>query len=269
MLVTGAASGIGRALSAAFAARGARVFMSDLDRAALDDVTTGIAGVREAVELDVRDADAFSRCVQRITEAHGGLDVLVNNAGIVAVGEVQELSLEHWRRVLAVNLDGVIHGIHAAYPGMVARGSGHIVNVASLAGLVPAPLFTPYAASKFAVVGLSLGLRAEAATHGVKVTVVCPGVIETPLLEAQAPSGLTAAPSSPDVRAFLTRDLGTPYPSDALARDVLRAVQRNRAMLVTPSRARLAWQMSRLLPACALAFATHVVRRHQREHPTP
>jgi NAD(P)-dependent dehydrogenase (short-subunit alcohol dehydrogenase family) len=264
-LVTGAASGIGSALSTALAARGAHVVASDIDRTALERAVARIDGACTAVELDVRDAQQFEAVVNQITEAHGRLDILINNAGTAAVGEAQDFSLEHWQRVLAVNLDGVIHGVHAAYPGMVARGSGHIVNVASLAGLAPAPLFAPYAASKFAVVGLSLSLRAEAATHGVNVTVVCPGVIETQLLDTQAPAGLVPVASTPDVRAFLTRDLGAPYPSAALAQDVLRAMTRNRAVLVSPRRARLAWRVSRLLPGVALAYSTHAMRRHQRE----
>jgi NAD(P)-dependent dehydrogenase (short-subunit alcohol dehydrogenase family) len=264
-LVTGAASGIGSALSAALSARGAHVVMSDIDSAALEAAVARTDGACSAVELDVGDAERFAAVTDQIATAHGRLDILINNAGTAAVGEAQELSLEHWRRVLAVNLDGVIHGVHAAYPRMVACGSGQIVNVASVAGLIPAPLFAPYAASKFAVVGMSLSLRAEARTHGVNVTVVCPGVIETPLLDTQAPAGLAPVASTPDVRAFLTRGLGSPYPAAALAEDVLGAMARNRAVLVSPRRARLAWWASRLLPGAALAYSTHVVRRDQRE----
>jgi NAD(P)-dependent dehydrogenase (short-subunit alcohol dehydrogenase family) len=202
--------------------------------------------------------------VDGIAAAHGRLDILINNAGTAVVGEAQDLRLEHWRRVLDVNLDGVVNGVFAAYPGMVRRGGGHIVNVASLAGLIPSPLFTAYAASKSAVVGLSLSLRAEAATHGVGVTVVCPGVIETPLLDMAAPTDLEPPVTAPDVRAFLTRAAGTPYATDALARDVVRAVERNQAILVAPGRARLAWRVARLLPITAQSYATHTLRRHQQ-----
>jgi NAD(P)-dependent dehydrogenase (short-subunit alcohol dehydrogenase family) len=268
-LVTGGASGIGAALSRALAERGAHVVMSDLDHDALERAAARIDGARSTVGLDVRDASAFAAVVERITETHGRLDILINTAGIGVVGEVHELSLEDWRRSLSVNLDGVIHGVHAAYPGMVARRSGRIVNIASLAGLAPSALFTPYATSKFAVVGLSLSLRPEAATHGVNVTVVCPGVIETPLLDAHGPPDLEPVPSHPDVRAFLTRQLGAPFPSGLLAQDVLRAIERNRAILVSPRRARLAWRASRLLPGGTLSYAQHVVRRHQRELASP
>jgi NAD(P)-dependent dehydrogenase (short-subunit alcohol dehydrogenase family) len=263
-LVTGAGSGIGRALCVALAAEGARVVMSDIDRDGLEQTARLLSEEHTAIELDVSDAGAFARVVERITATHGELDLLINNAGTAAAGEVHELGLDHWRRVLDVNLHGVINGVVAAYPGMVARGSGHIVNIASLAGVAPAPLFTPYAASKFAVVGLSRSLRAEAATHGVRVTVVCPGVIETPLLDRRAPNGLAAVASTPDPRSFLTRQIGPPYPSARLATDILRAIKSNRPVLVAPGRARLAWRLDRLLPGATLAFTTHSVRHHQR-----
>lgn len=263
-LITGAGSGIGRALAVALAARGARVFASDIDVESAR-ATADLLGERHAsVALDVTDASAFARAVERITTEHGRLDLLVNNAGTAAAGEAHELSLAHWRRVLEVNLDGVIHGVLAAYPAMVERGSGHIVNVASLAGLAASPLLTPYAASKFAVVGLSRSLRAEAATHGVRVTAICPGVIETPLLERKAPNGLAAVASSPDPRSFLTRQVGAPYPAANLARDVLRAIECNRAVLVVPRRARLAWRIDRAIPGATLALATRAVRREQQ-----
>ena len=90
---------------------------------------------------------------------------------------------QHWDRIIDINIRGVIHGVHAVYPGMVARGSGHIINTASVAGLAPAPLLVPYATTKHAVVGLSISLRAEAAAYGVKVSVLCPSAIETPILD--------------------------------------------------------------------------------------
>jgi NADP-dependent 3-hydroxy acid dehydrogenase YdfG len=266
VLVTGAASGIGRALSAALGQRGAWVVMSDVDPSALDAAAAGIEGVGDTVAMDVRDAGAFAAAVDAVTDRHGRLDILINNAGTAVVGEAQDLRAEHWRRVLDVNLGGVVNGVLAAYPGMVARRRGHIVNVASLAGLTPAPLFTAYAASKFAVVGLGQSLRAEAATYGVKVTTVCPGVVETPLLDKPSPDDLAPLATAPDVRAYLTRDLGRPRAAPALARAVVRAIERDQALLVWPGRARLAWRASRLGPAATLAYATRSMRRQQREN---
>src|SRR5207248_6593438 len=133
---------------------------------------------------------------------HGRLDLMVNNAGIGIGGETRELLLAHWDRIIDVNLRGVVHGVHAAYPVMIEQGSGHIVNTASLAGLLPSPGATPYAMTKHAVVGLSLSLRGEAAAYGVRVTAVCPGVVETPILDKGGPDDLPKSPAAGRTREF-------------------------------------------------------------------
>jgi NAD(P)-dependent dehydrogenase (short-subunit alcohol dehydrogenase family) len=149
-----------------------------------------------------------------------------------------------------VNLRGVIHGVQAAYPRMLRQGHGHIVNTASLAGLAPVPLLTPYAMTKHAIVGLSVSLRAEAAARGVRVSVVCPGVIDTPILDKGGPEDLpqprlvTAGLG----RAYLTHGTGRPYPADRFALDVLKGVDQNRAVIISPRSARLLWMVQRLLP---------------------
>lgn len=140
--------------------------------------------------VDVRDAPAVRAMVEDAHREHGRLDLMFNNAGAGIGGQVDGLSLEHWNRALDVNVRGVIHGVHAAYPLMLAQGFGHIVNTALATGLLPVPLLAPYSMSKHAVVGLSPSLRAEAADRGVKVSVVCPGVIETPILDKGNPHDL-------------------------------------------------------------------------------
>ena len=147
-------------------------------------------GSASSVYLDVADALGFEQAVSAVHADRGRLDLLFNNAGIGVGGPVEELSLAHWERTLDVNLRGVIHGVRAAYPLMLAQRSGHIVNTGSLAGLLPFPMGTPYAASKHAVVGLSLSLRVEARAYGVRVSVVCPGVIDTPILDSDGPPDL-------------------------------------------------------------------------------
>jgi NAD(P)-dependent dehydrogenase (short-subunit alcohol dehydrogenase family) len=179
--------------------------------------------------------------IEGTAETHGRLDFVFNNAGIGAGGPVEELSLELWDKTIDVDLRSVIYGVAAAYPLMVRQGSGHIVNTASLAGLVPSPLLTPYAAAKAAVVGLSTSLRVEAAAKGVRVSVVCPGPIETPLLNQTNPPGV-AGPATPvNARKLLTNALGAPYPPEDLAADVLEGVVENRALIVAPKSARDAW----------------------------
>jgi NAD(P)-dependent dehydrogenase (short-subunit alcohol dehydrogenase family) len=196
----------------------------------------------------VTDAAAVADLVGRTAADHGGIDVLFNNAGIGIGGEVRELSAAHWQRVIEVNLWSVINGVSAAYPLMIAQGRGHIVNTASLSGLLPSPMLVPYSTTKHAVVGLSVGLRMEAAAYGVKVSVVCPGVIETPLLDKPNPEDLPAVASRPNIRAMLTSLVGPPYPVASLASDVLDGVARNRPIIVTPFHARRAWALYRLSP---------------------
>ena len=247
-IVTGAASGIGRALATALVERGDTVVLADVNADGAKQVAAGLGSRASAVGLDVRDLDAVTRLVDDVAGEHGRLDLMFNNAGIGGGGEVDELTAAHWRRIVDVNLLGVVSGTVAAYRVMVARGSGHIVNTASVAGLMPAPLLTPYAMTKHAVVGLSLSLRAEAAARGVRVSVVCPGVIETPLLDSEGPADLPLTAQRYDVRTMLVHAAGKPYSAAALAADVLRGVDRNRAVIATPARARIGWWLQRLAP---------------------
>lgn len=252
-IVTGAASGIGKALATELVGRGATVVVSDIAAEEAGRVADQLArrtgpGRAVAATLDVTDAAAVEDLVGRTATEHGGIDILFNNAGIGVGGEVRELSAAHWQRVLEVNLWSVINGVNAAYPRMIAQGRGHIVNTASLSGLLPSPMLVPYSTTKHALVGLSVGLRMEAAAHGVKVTVVCPGVIETPLLDKANPDDLPPIASMPNIRTMLTSLVGPPYPVASLASDVLDGVALNRPIIVTPFHARRAWAVYRISP---------------------
>jgi NAD(P)-dependent dehydrogenase (short-subunit alcohol dehydrogenase family) len=187
--VTGGASGIGRALCGALVARGASVVVADINASGAAAVARELSargpGSATSLSLDVADAVGFEHAVGGAHADAGRLDLLFNNAGIGIGGPVEELTPAHWERALDVNLRGVIHGVQAAYPLMLRQRFGHIVNTASLAGLLPFPLGVPYAMTKHAVVGLSVSLRCEAKTYGVRVSAVCPGVIDTPILDAE------------------------------------------------------------------------------------
>ena len=166
-IVTGAASGIGKAVAAGLAARGATVVLADIDEAGARAAAAATGG--EAAALDVTDAGQVRALVDGTVARHGRLDLMFNNAGVGAGGPVETLELAEWARVIDIDLNSVIYGVAAAYPHMVRQESGHIVNTASLAGLIPTPLLTPYATVKHAVVGLSVSLRVEAAAYGVRV----------------------------------------------------------------------------------------------------
>jgi NAD(P)-dependent dehydrogenase (short-subunit alcohol dehydrogenase family) len=258
-IVTGAASGIGHALARALAARGDVGALADIDGTAARAAANALPDAR-GYAVDVRDADAVAAVVDDVVSEHGRLDLIVNNAGIGVGGDVLELSLAHWDRVIDVNLRGVVHGVAAAYPVMARQRDGHIVNIASLAGLVPSPLLAPYAATKHAVVGLSQSLRVEAAARGVRVTTVCPGFVDTPILDKGGPADLPRSRFAEHTRALALRVSGRLYEADALAADILAGIDRNRAVVVAPRRARAIWLAHRIAPALVERSNRRLVR---------
>jgi NAD(P)-dependent dehydrogenase (short-subunit alcohol dehydrogenase family) len=274
--VTGGASGIGRALCGALVGRGARVVVADINASRAAAVARELSergpGSATSLSLDVADALGFEQALGDVHARDGRLDLLFNNAGIAVGGPVEELTLAHWERVLDVNLRGVMHGVRAAYPLMLEQRSGHIVNTASLAGLLPFPLGVPYAMTKHAVVGLSVSLRSEAAAHGVRVSAVCPGVIDTPILDSDGPPDLPRTSFAGRGRELLLHsNRGPAYPPEKLAEDVLRGVDRNHAIIIAPPRARTAWLANRIAPrlierlnARELAWARGELAQHRR-----
>lgn len=254
-LVTGGASGIGRAMCAALGECGARaIVVADLDEAgarATADAIVRHGGRAEARALDVTDSAAVERIVRETVAAHGRLDLLVNAAGVGIWGDVREFSLEQWRRVLDVDFWGVVHGMRAAYAVMAAQGSGTIVNVGSLAGLVSAPTVVPYAAAKHAVVGLSTSWWAEAAEVGVQISVACPGPIRTGFHAALLLGRPGRSPRAPD---------GGMDPA-AAAQAILRGVEQGRRVIVFPRQARWIWALSRVWPSRVARRNRETVRR--------
>lgn len=244
-IVTGGASGIGQAVCEELGRRGTIVVVADLNSERADQVAAGIStagGQAEAAELDVTQSDQIQKLIDQTVSKHGRLDYMFNNAGINIAGETRDLLPEHWNRVLDINLMGVVHGTRIAYSLMVKQGFGHIVNTASLCGLMPVPLEVPYATAKHAVVGLSTSLRAEGAALGVKVSVFCPGVIQTPLIEK------SMAVNSSMEEILSISPLGIMDLNDAV-RVLLRGVARNQGMIVCPFDSRMSWMLYRLAPS--------------------
>jgi NAD(P)-dependent dehydrogenase (short-subunit alcohol dehydrogenase family) len=264
-VVTGGASGIGRALAEELARLGTHVVLADRQIELAHQVAAGIrerGGSATAQELDVRDAGAFRGVVERTAAACGRLDYLFNNAGIVVAGRTHGFEAADWDEVIDVNLRGVAHGILAAYPLMIRQGFGHIVNTASMWGLYMFPLQISYTATKHAVVGLSRALRIEARPFGVKVSVLCPGPIATPILE-----GGRFGRFKPDLDTrVMRRALERLRPMDPapLACRVIRAVQRNRAIIVEPGWWRLLWYLDRASPWLSEKFCSALSRRLER-----
>lgn len=238
-IVTGGASGIGRALSEELARRGAIVVVADIRLEAAQDVASHISA--SAVYADVSQAAEVQALVDDTVRRHGRLDLMFNNAGIGVGGEIRDLTLEHWRAAIDINLRGVVHGVAAAYPVMVRQGSGHIINIGSLSALIASPGLAPYATTKGAVVSLTGALRGEAEMYGVRASVACPGFVDTAIFD-------NAIGVKVDKQALLKR-LGLPLiPAADAARAILRGVERNEGVIVFPSSARLVWRLARFAP---------------------
>jgi NAD(P)-dependent dehydrogenase (short-subunit alcohol dehydrogenase family) len=270
ILLTGAGSGIGRALAGRLAREQGVVVVTDRDGESARVVAENIAqagGKAESATLDVVDADAVQRQVDETVRKHGRLDYIFNNAGIGILAEAKDHTLEDWNRTLDVNLRGVIHGVHAAYPVMRRQGFGHIINTASLAGLIPGPNEIAYTASKYAVVGLTTVLRVEAEAYGVKASVVCPGFVDTPILFEHAVNKYA------DKMGFSSRDdakreLGVKaMNADDAAAVICKGVAKNRPVIVVTFHAKVLYHIHRLFPSSSLhltKFGLEKVRKLTR-----
>jgi NAD(P)-dependent dehydrogenase (short-subunit alcohol dehydrogenase family) len=266
-VVTGAASGIGLALAGALIERGAQVWVTDIDTTGIKKAALALGPNAYPVVLDVRDSSAVQEVIQGVAKEFGSIDFLFNNAGIVISGEVRNLKVEHFDRIIDVNIRGVVNGIVAAYPLMVQQRSGHIVNTASLAGLAPVPLLSPYAMTKHAVIGLTTSLRFEAARYGVRVSAICPSPVDTPLLDAENPSDLNRVGWKPNVRHYLEKFTGPSSPADKVVQAALRGVERNQDLIIVPAKARLTALAYRYVPTLVHAIGRRIVDSELHEQP--
>ena len=259
--VTGGASGIGAALSTKLVDGGAEVWIADRQIGPAQELAQRLnsSGTKaHAIELDVRSYPSFERAVAEAVEQSGRIDYLFNNAGIVVGGEVDSYTLDDWNDVFDVNLRGVVHGIQAVYPIMIRQHSGHIVNTASMAGLVPSPGSASYTATKHAVAALSMVLRLEAERHNVQVSVLCPGAIRTPIL-AGGEFGRVSGFSDEELLKFWEPFL--PMAPEKFAERALRAVLRGDAIIVVPAWWKALWYLERLSPSLSRRAASLTLKR--------
>jgi NAD(P)-dependent dehydrogenase (short-subunit alcohol dehydrogenase family) len=271
-IITGGASGIGAALAEHLARQGARVVIADRQVDLAESIAAAIrasGGTADAFQLDVRELASMQRVVSETVARWGAIDYFFNNAGIGLGGEAADYTHDDWNDVVDVNLRGVIHGIEAVYPVMIRQQSGHIINTASVAGLVVTTGQAGYAATKHAVYGLSKALRLEGRQHGVKVTVLCPGAIRTPILQG----GKYGRFRMNDAARRLVDESWEwmrPMAPAELAVKVAQAVARNEAIIVQPSWWRLLWALERLSPAITLKLAELAhVQMQKRLPPRP
>jgi len=247
-LVTGAGSGIGLETARHLARAGSRLVLCDVDEEALARAQDELgAACAHASRVDVGDREAMRAFAEEVHSRFGALDVLVNNAGVGHSGAMLETPLEDWDWVLRVNVMGVVHGCHFFGPPMAACGRGAIVNVSSALGFFPVARVAAYAASKHAVLGLTAVLRAELGPKGVRVTAVCPGVIDTAIIATTRFAGPRDAEKARARAADAFKKRG--YPPAGVAEAILGAIQRDEAVVpVSPE----AWAMhyvARLVPS--------------------
>lgn len=287
-LITGAASGIGRELAIQLARRGGRLILVDLDEAGLAQTqasiesnnhlppslpsslpkiapgngasfttmaTTGVAQT-EAHRLDVGDAQAVASLVDDTVGKYGRLDAIYNVAGIAVLAEFDEMDAPLWRKIIDVNLVGVINGCQAAYPHMQRQHSGRIVNIASLAGLIPSTSLGAYSTTKAAVVMLSRVLRAEAQVHGVRVNVVCPSFVDSRIYE----NAIAPVFRSGNMRAMIPLPI---LDTDKAVAMMLRGLARDQAVIVLPGYAKLVWLLARWFPSITGLFGRDAIKRYR------
>lgn len=250
ILITGAASGLGLALATRYARSGDRVLLTDLDQGALDTAVASIAaaageGVRErlgTLVLDVRDDDDWAAARERVQATWGGLDVLVNNAGVATGGRFEHLPVEDWDWILQINLMGVVRGCRTFVPLMREQGSGHLVNIASAAGLLNPPVMASYNVVKAGVVSLSETLRHELEPAGITTSVVCPTFFRT---------GLAGSFRTPDEAVRRTMEklvTQSDVPADVIAGRIQAGVAAGRFLILTDREGKVAWAVKRFVP---------------------
>jgi NAD(P)-dependent dehydrogenase (short-subunit alcohol dehydrogenase family) len=246
-VVTGGAAGIGAELVRQLSSAGSAVVIADLAKDAaqrLADELIARGGRIAVCPTDVSRFDDMERAVQTAVQQFGRIDLIFNNAGVGLAGELRDLELADWQPIVSVNLWGVIHGVHAALPVMLRQGSGQIVNISSAAGLVPRPGMVPYAATKFAVVGLSTSLRYEVEDLGIRVNVVCPFHVATSIFQNTKFRNI-------DPEAMLSAIPLRQLPVQRCVEQILTGIRKNKAIIVMPRFARFEWLLYRYFPRAA------------------
>lgn len=246
VIVTGGASGIGREMCLYLAQKGAIVIIADLDIKSATDVSNEIkktGSICRVKKVDVANKVDVQNLINETKAEFSKIDLMVNNAGIGLDGEFRDMTLDHWKHMIDINLWGVIYGTYYVYPIMIAQGFGQIVNVSSLAGLLPGGLMTSYVAGKHAVTGFSLALRSEAHQYGIKVNALCPGFIETPLHDKtlKVSDYLNKEKNQRNKKHF-------PVAKDCVA-EMMKGIEKNRAIIISPGNQKIYWWLYRLFPS--------------------
>jgi short-subunit dehydrogenase len=264
VMVTGAASGIGRALATRFSKEGAVLALVDIDEKGLASLAGEIRSegrFAHTYVTDLRDSEQVAHLKRRLVSEAGVPDVLVNSAGVAIVCCIEETSLEDWHWVLDLNLWGYINVIHLFLADMFQRGSGHVVNVASAAGLFAVPYQAPYNTSKHAVMGLTDSFRQEGRRYGVGATAVCPGMIDTPIVGSVRLLGFKESTTSTAGRIAAS--------PDKLAIAIVNGVKKNKPLVIYPPAIRVIYGLKKLsqrfTDLCGAVVARVLYKMHHEE----
>ncbi len=258
-IVTGGGSGIGRGISRELASRGAKVVVADINGAGAEETAGAIranGGSAKAVKLDVTVPNDVRTVIDNVFAEFGRLDYMFNNAGIGIGGRFEDLEPAHWKQILDVNLWGVIYGSMYAYRVMLKQGFGHIINTASLAGLMPMG-GTPYPTTKHGVVGMTLSLRIEAAMNGIKASVVCPGIINTPIFDTTI--DISNQFTEEEKKEFLSKFKMTS--PEECARVIMKGIKKNRAIITVTRFAWIFWRLYRMFPELLISAAAKQTKK--------
>jgi 2-hydroxycyclohexanecarboxyl-CoA dehydrogenase len=269
-LITGAGGGIGAATARAFAARGSLVLAVDIDEVSAKQTAQACQaigrGVAAAYGCDVANPEAVADLTAGVQAEHGPLDVLVNNAGVGLTGELLGMTLADWQWVRSVNLDGAVHCLRAFGPAMVERGRGHVVNVSSALALVPRATEPAYVAAKSGLIALSRSVRADWRRSGVGVSVVCPGVTNTAIIDH---TRFVGRRDDAEVRARTAGLFRRGHAPAKVAAAIINAVDRDRPLVFVGWEARVAWALHRWAPVrLQQRLATLLSDGRERERPS-
>ncbi len=261
-IVTGGSAGLGASLVTQLAEAGARTIIFDkngekasilLERLSRQ----GVMHVPVVSIVDVTDFKAIANAIQEVVHREGHLDLIINNAGILIVGEVRDTEIEHFRKLVEINLMGVVHGSLMAFKLMARQGYGQVVNISSISGLVANPLYTAYSMTKHGVVGFSTALREEGKELGVGVTVVCPGTLQTDIFSSGA------VINAPKETVFKESALDSMSATEA-AKIIISKIPKNPRMLVFPRWALFIWMLERINPLLTAPLNRVVLRNFRK-----
>jgi len=262
-VITGAAYGLGKAYALEWARSGWRIGLVDIAaeeaERTLDEVRRA-GGSGEVYACDVSSLEEVQAMADDVFSAWGEVGLLINNAGVFGAGCVGDVAMEDWRRIIAINFWGVVHGCHAFIPRMREQGFGHIVNTASSGGIISTPETAPYNASKAGVISVSETIRSELAPYGVGVTVVCPTFIDTHLL-----SSMTVTQDTPIGDIAKAAFEFSRMSADEIAEKVMRAVEKNRLYVFPQLSSKVLWMNKRIWPSFYFTLLSFLYRHDLAE----